>query len=252
MGRPESNRAIENKEILKRIEKIYEKSHKIYGSPRVWAALQKRGESCGLNRVARLMRLAGFQGRVVRVTRRVPGVQKFYERNDNLRLIKAAPVSINQQWVADLTYLKTQERHCYLATVMDVHSRKIVGWALGKDRTTTLTCRALLKAIRRRNPSPGLIFHSDRGVEYGGIKLRNILNKYGLRPSMSRAYHSQDNAHMESFFHSFKIEWVRGKFFPSMESLEKEIMHYIRFYNGYRLHSGIGYNSPNEYEKNLK
>ncbi len=94
---------------------------------------------------------------------------------------------------------------------MDVHSRKIVGWALGKDRTTELTCRALLKAIRGRNPSPGLIFHSDRGVEYGGIKLRNILNRYGLRVSMSRAYHSQGNAHMESFFHSMKIEWIRGK-----------------------------------------
>ncbi|MDY6974447.1 MAG: DDE-type integrase/transposase/recombinase, partial [Thermodesulfobacteriota bacterium] len=100
------------------------------------------------------MSLAGFQGRVVRVTRRVPGVQKFYERNENLRLMEPVPGAINQQWVGDLTYLKTQERACYLATVMDVHSRKVVGWALGKDRTTTLTCRALRKAIRQRNPSP--------------------------------------------------------------------------------------------------
>jgi putative transposase len=198
------------------------------------------------------MSLAGFQGRVVRVTRRVPGVQKFYERNENLRVTEPVPESINQQWVGDLTYIKTQERACYLATVMDVHSRKIVGWALGKDRTTKLTCWALLKAIRQRNPSPGLIFHSDRGVEYGGIKLRNMLNKYGLRASMSRAYHSQDNAHMESFFHSIKIECIRGKVFTCMEDLRGELFRYIRFYNSYRLHSGIGYNSPNEYERKLK
>ena len=252
MGRPEGKRSRENKDLLKRIERIYEKSHRIYGSPRVWAALRKGGESCGLNRVARLMSLAGFQGRVVRVTRRVPGVQKFYERNENLRLREAFPVSINQQWVGDLTYIKTQERACYLATVMDVNSRKIVGWALGRDRTTKLTCRALIKAIRQRNPSPGVIFHSDRGVEYGGIRLRNMLNKHGFRVSMSRAYHSQDNAHMESFFHSIKIECIRGKDFTSMEELKGELFRYIRFYNSYRLHSGIGYNSPNEYERKLK
>jgi putative transposase len=198
------------------------------------------------------MSLAGFQGRVVRVTRRVPGVQKFYERNENLRLGESFPETINKKWVGDITYIKTQERACYLATVMDIHSRKIVGWALGTDRTTKLTCRALLKAINQRKPSPGLIFHSDRGVEYGGIKLRNMLIKYGLRASMSRAYHSQDNAHMESFFHSIKIECIRGKEFNSVEELRGELSRYIRFYNTYRLHSGIGYNSPNEYERKLK
>ena len=252
LERPESRQSRENRQLLKRIEKIYEKSHRIYGSPRVWASLRKRGENSGLNRVARLMSLAGFQGRVVRVTRRVPGVQKFYERNENLRLKEPFPDSINQQWVGDLTYIKTRERACYLATVMDVHSRKIVGWALGEDRTTKLTCRALYKAIMQRDPSPGLIFHSDRGVEYGGIRLRDMLNKYGLRASMSRAYHSQDNAHMESFFHSIKIECIRGKTFGSMEDLRGELSRYIRFYNCYRLHSGIDYNSPNEYERKLK
>lgn len=195
------------------------------------------------------MRFAGLQGRVVKVTRRVPGVQKFYERNENLRLHKPMPGTINQQWVGDLTYLKTQERPCYLATVMDLYSRRIVGWALGKDRTTTLTCRALNNAIRQRDPEPGLIFHTDRGVEYGGIKLRDILKRHGFRASMSRAYHSQDNAHMESFFHSMKIEWIRAKTFVTMDELKGELQRYVRFYNSNRLHSGIGYYSPVEYER---
>lgn len=251
LGRPESKRTRENKELLKRIEKTYEESHKIYGSPRVWATLRKGGESCGLNRIARLMSLAGLQGRVVRVTRRVPGVQKFYERNENLRLTGPVPDSINQQWVGDLTYIKTRERACYLATVMDLYSRRIVGWALGKDRTTALTCLALNNAIRQRDPDPGVIFHTDRGVEYGGIKLREILKRHGLLASMSRAYHSQDNAHMESFFHSMKIEWIRGKTFVTMDELKGALRHYIRFYNCDRLHSGIGYDSPVEYERKL-
>lgn len=197
------------------------------------------------------MRLAGFQGRVVRVTRRVPGVQKFYERNENLRLTEPVPNSINKQWVGDLTYIKTLERSCYLATVMDLYSRRIVGWALGKDRTTALTCKALNSAIRQRNPAPGLIFHTDRGVEYGGIKLREIIERHGLLPSMSRSYHSQDNAHMESFFHSMKIEWIRGKRFVTMDELKGALQSYVRFYNQDRLHSGIGYDSPVEYERKL-
>jgi len=213
--------------------------------------LRKQGEEFGVNRVASLMRFAGLQGRVVKVTRRVPGVQKFYERNENLRLHKPMPGTINQQWVGDLTYLKTQERACYLATVMDLYSRRIVGWALGRDRTTKLTCKALNNAIRQRDPEPGLIFHSDRGVEYGGIKLRDILERHGFLASMSRAYHSQDNAHMESFFHSMKIEWIRGKTFVTMDELKGDLHRYVRFYNCNRLHSGIGYCSPVEYERKL-
>jgi len=126
-----------------------------------------------------------------------------------------------------------------------------VGWALGKDRTTALTCRALNNAIRQRDPDAGLIFHTDRGVEYGGIKLRDLLIRHGFRASMSRAYHSQDNAHMESFFHSMKIEWIRGKVFATMAELKNALRRYIQFYNRDRLHSGIGYVSPVEYESKL-
>lgn len=195
------------------------------------------------------MRMSGLQGRVVRVTRRAPGVQKFYERNENLRLHNPMPGGLDQQWVGDVTYLKTNERSCYMAAVMDLYSRKVVGWSLGTDRTTALTCHALKRAIRDRQPEAGLIFHSDRGVEYGGMQYRKVLDRHGILPSMSRAYRSQDNAHMESFFHSMKAEWIRGKSFTSMNELKRALNKYILFYNRDRLHSGIDYHSPVEYER---
>ena len=133
--------------------------------------------------------------------------------------------------------------------VMDVCSRKIIGWTLGRNRSTQLTTRALNRAIKDRNPNPGCIFHSDRGSEYGGYDSTNVLKRYGFRVSMNRAYHSQDNAHMESFFHSLKAEWIRGRSFESYEHLESALKTYMRFYNRYRLHSGIDYHTPVEYEK---
>lgn len=244
-----SVRARANQELLCRIERIHQGSHETYGSPRVWAALRKEGVRCGEKRVARVMRWAGLQGRVVKVTRRAPGVHRFYERHDNLRLGQPLPKGVNEQWVGDITYLKTNGKGCYLAVVMDVYSRRVVGWALGRDRTVQLTQRALQDALQERTPAAGCIFHSDRGVEYGGSGYSEELKRHGFRVSMSRAYHSQDNAHMESFFHSMKAEWIRGRSFQSFWELESSLRKYIHFYNGYRLHSGIDYHTPLEYER---
>lgn len=244
-----SGRAKANQELLRRIERIHQGSHETYGSPRVWAALRKGGVRCGEKRVARVMRWAGLRGRVVKVTRRAPGVHRFYERHENLRLGQPLPNGVNEQWVGDITYLRVHGKGCYLAVVMDVYSRKVVGWTLGRDRTVQLTQRALKNALQECTPAAGCIFHSDRGVEYGGSGYTDELKRHGFQISMSRAYHSQDNAHMESFFHSMKAEWIRGRSFQSFEELESSLRKYIHFYNHYRLHSGIDYHTPLEYEK---
>jgi transposase InsO family protein len=238
-----------NHQLLKRIEHIHARSHGTYGSPRVAQALRKQGIAASENRVARLMRAAGLQGRVVRVTRRAPGLHRFFEATDNLRVATAPPTGINQQWVGDVTFLKANGRPCFLAAVMDVRSRRIVGWAFGSDRTVNLTALAMQRAIRNRAPARALIFHSDRGIEYGAYHYRAILTKHGIRPSMNRPRCYQDNAHMESFFHTLKTEWIRGRSFATFAELEAALKTYIRFYNQHRLHSSIDYQTPEECER---
>ncbi len=237
-----------NRELLSRIFTIHEESYETYGSPRIYAALRRQGISCSENRIARLMHQAGIKGRVVKVTRRVPGVQRFYERHENLRLRNPFPSSVDQQWVGDITFLRVRGEQCFLAVIMDVYSRKVLGWALGHDRTTNLTLRALKQALAGHTPLPGCIFHSDRGVEYGAAVYTDELRRHGFLISMNRSYHSQDNAHMESFFHTIKAEWIRGSSFESFEGLEHALGIYMSFYNSHRLHSGIDYHTPLEYE----
>ncbi|MDE2485480.1 MAG: IS3 family transposase [candidate division NC10 bacterium] len=247
--RAPSARAEANHTLLQRIECIHRRSHGTYGSPRVVQALRKEGLAANKKRVARLMRTAGLKGRVVKVTRRAPGVHRFFEATDNLRVATAPPTAPNQQWVGDVTYLKANGRPCFLAVIMDVYSRRIVGWAVGLDRTVNLTALAMRRAIRNRGPAQALIFHSDRGIEYAAYRYRAILTQYGIRPSMNRPRYCQDNAHMESFFHTMKTEWIRGRTFASFAELEAALTAYIRFYNHYRLHSGIDYCTPEEYER---
>ncbi len=247
--RAPSGRAEANHTLLQRIERIHRRSHGTYGSPRVVQALHKQGIAAIEHRVARLMRAAGLKGRVVQVTRRAPGVHRFFEATDNLRVATAPPTAINQQWVGDVTALKANGRPCFLAAVMDIYSRRIVGWALGADRTVNLTWLAMRRAIRTRAPVHALIFHSDRGIEYGAYRYRAILTQHGIRPSMNRPLYCQDNAHMESFFHTMKTEWIRGRTFATFAELETALTAYIRFYNHHRLHSGIDYRTPEEYER---
>ena len=249
--RAPSARAEANTTLLQRIEAIHRRSHGTYGSPRVVQALHQHGIATSENRVARLMRGAGLMGRVVRVTRRAPGVHRFFEATDNLRVATAPPTAINQQWVGDVTYLKANGRPCFLAAVMDVTSRRIVGWAFGSDRTVNLTALAMQRAIRNRAPAPALIFHSDRGIEYAAYRYRAILTQHGVRPSMNRPRCWQDNAHMESFFHTMKTEWIRRRTFATFAELEAAVKAYIRFYNHHRLHSSIDYHTPEEYERLL-
>ncbi len=219
-------------------------------SPRVHEALRREGVRCSNKRVARLMRERGLRARVSRLYRKGSGmVRRFFAKTGNLRLEEPLPTRIDQIWVGDLTYLRLGKRWRYLATVMDLFSRRIVGWTLSRHRTVEVTLRALKRAIRARNPQPGLLFHSDRGIEYSGYGYQDFLQAKGIVPSMNRPRHCQDNAHMESFFHSLKAELTCQRNYASDAELNASIAGYIdRFYNKKRIHSSLGYHSPVEFE----
>jgi transposase InsO family protein len=155
----------------------------------------------------------------------------------------------DRRWVSDITYVATREGWLYLAAIMDLYSRRIVGWSMGQDLSADLALRALDQAVIRRRPSPGLIHHSDRGCQYASARYRQRLALHGILPSMSRSGCCYDNAAMESFFHTLKVELIGGLPFESREHARKAIFEYIEvFYNRRRRHSAIGYLSPEEFE----
>lgn len=237
---------------MKQIASVHTGSHGRYGSPRIHQALARAGVRVGRKRVARLMQEAGIAGRVATLYRRSPGTTRFYERHQNLRLELPPPTGIDQVWVGDLTYIRVGSAWRYLAVVMDLYSRRVIGWALGERKSAELTWRALRQALRRRAPSPGLLFHTDRGVEYGAHLIQQELARHGIRSSMNRPGCCTDNGHMESFFHSLKAEAIHGLRFTSEAELRHELNHYIgQFYNHRRLHSALGYRTPVEYEKRI-
>lgn len=248
--REESNRSRDDRQLLKKIVSIHDVSRGVYGSPRIHKVLQSDAIRVGKKRVARLMRLHNIQGRVVKVTRRQPGLHQFYARGENLRAGAVEPQAINREWVADITYLKPGKHWLYLATVMDVCSRRIVAWSLGRNKTVELTLGVLKRAISTRKPAPGLIFHTDRGIEYLSPRIRHELERHGIRPSANRPGRCTDNAHMESFFHTLKGELIRGSTFTNDKELRYALNSYINsFYNHRRLHSGINYQAPAQYEQ---
>lgn len=216
----------------------------------MWKALLKQGYQISRKRVARLMSEMGLIARVTRVTYRAPGMRRFLSSGENLRPDGAVPEEKDKVWVADVTYLKVQSQWHYLSAIMDLHSRRIVSWSLDTKRTTDITRRTLATAIKKRKPKSGLMLHTDRGVEYRGSEYQKDLERYGIKHSLSRPGKCTDNAHMESFFHSLKAELIRGSEFSSAEELKSALSRYINgFYNRKRLHSGIGYYSPIEYER---
>ena len=247
--RADSNRLLEDAELKDIIRKIYDDAEEVYGSPRVFKSLKKQGIAIGRKRVERLMREMKLSGRVVKVTRRMPGLKRFLATGENLRLGVDAPTGIDQVWVADITYLKVGNRWMYLSVIMDLYSRKVMAWTLDKQRTAEVTKRTLQYALRKRRPPSGLIFHTDRGIEYKGKVFQKVLKERGIKHSLNRLGYCTDNAHMESFFHSMKAELIRGRRYSIESELRYDLVRYInQFYNNKRLHSGIEYNSPVEYE----
>lgn len=250
LNRKDSRRKCENTLLTTIIKGIHQKSHGIYGSPRVTAMMHRLGHTASENRIARIMRAEGIVGRIKTRKKRAPAMVDVIKRTDNQRLKSAAPTGINQVWVGDVTYIWHQKRWQYLAVVMDVYSRKVLGWSLEPHRKKEITMKALRHALQNRQPEHGMLFHSDRGAEYGAGAYRALLSKHGLQPSMNRPGQCTDNAHMESFFHSLKGEWIKGEKYGTVEMLKEAIRKYIvHFYNRTRLHSSLNYCSPNEFER---
>jgi transposase InsO family protein len=175
------------------------------------------------------------------------GQKAFFRRFPNTER-QVALTSPNQVWVADITYIRVAGCWHYLAVVMDKCSRRILGWSLSRRRDSALTRRAFAHAVHRRKPLPGVVFHSDRGIEYAAHDLGRSLASYGLIQSMNRPRHMNDNAHMESFFHSLKSERLNGITFATDAHLKRELSNYFSFYNRVRLHSSLDYSSPATFE----
>jgi Transposase and inactivated derivatives len=238
----------QDERLVARIRAIFEVSEGTYGSPRIHAALVQAGWPVGRKRVARLMRASGLTARSARIYRRTPGTRTFFAAIPN-RVRDVHTTAPNQIWVGDVTYVKSAGQWRYLAVVMDRHSRRILGWSLAPRRALSLTLAVLNRALLRRRPAPGLIFHSDRGVEFSAYAFRARLAALGITQSMTRPREIGDNAFIESFFHTLKADVIHGHVFDNDHALRLAISHYTRRYNRTRMHSSLDYRSPIDYER---
>lgn len=249
LNRDEADRTLENRRLAKRIQQLFAEHDGNYGSPRIHAALRKAGENVNRKRVERLMRDMSLVGKASKLYRSKPLPENPCITVANLKRQEPSPVAVNQQWAGDVTYLKVDGQWSYLAVIIDLYSRSVVGWELSQTRTADLTVSALKKALLHRDVKPGLLFHSDRGAEYGAYQFQDELRRAGIRPSMNRPKHMTDNAHVESFFKTIKTESFRGLAFKSATQLRMTLAWYIdSYYNTNRLHSSLGFSTPNEYE----
>jgi len=222
-----------------------------YGAPRIHAALRTSGHRVGRHRIARLMRRNGLQG-LAAMPRRVRTTDSRHDypiAPNRLRRNFMATAS-NQIWLADLTYIRTGEGWLFLAALIDMHTRKVVGWSMRETLHASIAVEALRMAIARQRPPAGLIHHSDRGIQYAADEYRQVLASARITPSMSRKGNCLDNAPMESFFHTLKVERVHHRAYSTRAEARRDLFAYIEgFYNSRRLHSAIGYRSPAEMER---
>jgi len=235
--------------LINHIQREYRRSRKTYGSPRVYAQLKKQGIACNQKTVAKYMRQEGLKGQ--RKYRRVVTTNSKHDFPvaPNLLNREFQAERPNQKWVSDITYIRTAEGWLYLAGVLDLFSRKVVGWEMSSFIDADLVERALRMALYQRQPAIGLLHHSDRGSQYASHQIRDILATNHIQVSMSRRADCYDNAVMESFFGTLKNEWVHHQKYQTRSQARTDIFSYIEgFYNTVRLHSSLGYLSPNEFE----
>ena len=248
--RPESPRAKTDRELLSKIKRVHSKSNGVYGSPRIQAELTSEGCHVGRNKVARLMRLERLRGcpkRRFRVTTKRDPSHAVARNLLQQNFFAAAP---NQRWVADITYISTHQGFIYLAVVLDLYSRRIVGWSMSQWMSRRIVVSALRMAINARQPTGELIHHSDRGGQYTSDDFRNELAKYGIEASMSSTGNCYDNAVAESFFGLLKRERVNRVRYRTRDEARADIFEYIEvFYNRKRRHGFLGNISPTEFEQ---
>jgi putative transposase len=248
-----SARAVADEDLAGRIQVIYEQSRGTYGWPRVHQALRRDGVRVRRERVARIMRRKGLIGRCRRRWTRTTISDPQVTAIDRLkRAFGPGTVEINRVWVGDITYIWTWEGWAYLATVIDLASRRVVGWAVAEHMRAELACDALRMAIVHRRPAPGLMFHSDRGTQYTSSEFTGLLAEHHMTQSLSRPRQCWDNAVAESFFASLKLELIDRHSWASRIQVRRAVFDYIEvFYNRQRLHSSLGYSTPAEYEAKI-
>jgi putative transposase len=248
--RQPSTRQKDNEDLLGHIREVHTQSRRLYGSPRIAAELNKRGLRCGKNRVARIMKEYSIWAEVKkRRFRRTTDSRHHYALAANLLIDQR---QIEGVWASDITFVPTSEGWLYVAVVMNVKSRKIIGLCMSDKLSQDLTSAALRDAVGRQSPSEGMIHHSDRGRQYASYAYQELLRECGMTPSMSRSGNCYDNAYVESFFGTLKTELVHGERYRSKLEARLSIFEYVEmFYNRQRSHSALGYRSPEQYEKLL-
>ena len=246
-----SQREIQNQRLKQELVRLFDKNRKLYGSPRMTVCLRQAGIPCSRNRVARQMRSLRLKARQKRAFR--PKTTNSNHPNPiakNLLASAPRPKAVNQIWVGDITYIFTAQGWLYLAALMDLYSRKIVGWATSSSLETSLVEEALNQALANRQPAAGLLHHSDRGCQYASKSYRALLQRDHLQPSMSAAGNCYDNAAMESFWSTLKTEWLHHQHFQNHQQANLALFDYIEtFYNPKRLHSALDYHSPVDFER---
>lgn len=249
LHRTPSVREMANRQLLREIRLVHAEVNGIYGHRRIHAELLAQGFACGRHRIAGLMRRNGIRVRTRKRWRPVSGGQHLLPVAPNLLQRQFAAGDVNQRWVSDMTYIRTGEGWLYLAVVLDLYSRAIVGWAMHHRMQQELVHAALTMAVARRQPAGEMILHSDRGSQYCAFDYQALLKRHGIVPSHSRAGNCWDNAAMESFFRSLKSERVYLTHYRSYEEARTDGFDYIRFYNHQRRHSTLGYLTPVEFER---
>jgi transposase InsO family protein len=250
MDRPDCMRMCQKAELTEQIREIQRQVHHRYGTPRVTKELARRGRSVGHNRVARILREKGLGARPkrrFRVTTKSAQGPAVAENKLDRHFWAAA---VNQKWVSDITYVATAEGWLYLCVIVDLYSRRVVGWSMGTSLATELVTAAFMMAVMQRRPPRGLMFHSDRGTQYASRAFRKGLARHGMLQSMSRKGECWDNACAETFFKTLKTELIGQRIYRTREEAKAAIFEYIEvFYNRVRLHSYLGYTTPAEYEQ---
>jgi putative transposase len=244
-------RSQENHYLRQELRQLFVAHRRVYGSPRLTVCLQRMGIACSRNRVARHMQALQLKARQKRAFRpKTTDANHPHPIAPNRLAQTPAPRQTNRIWVGDITYVWTTEGWLYLAAVMDLFSRRIVGWSISSSLKTSLVKEALTQALVDRRPGPGLLHHSDRGCQYASAEYRRLLSSRKALPSMSSTGNCYDNAAMESFWSSLKTEWLHQQHFQTHRQAQLAIFDYIEtFYNPKRLHSALGYQSPVDFEQ---
>ncbi|MDH5216158.1 MAG: IS3 family transposase [Gammaproteobacteria bacterium] len=250
LSRPKSERQQRDDELKVQIKQSFLDSHGIYGAPRIHEDLKEQGEKVAKKRVARLMKEEELVARSIKAFKKTTVTDPVRPVADNLLQQDFGASAVNQRWVTDITYIRTDEGWLYLAAIMDLYSRAIVGWAMDKQMTVDLVCKALMMGLSGRKVTSGLILHSDRGVQYTAGDYQQQLDDHGIVCSMSGTGNCYDNAAMESFFHSLKTEWVYHEKYKTRDQAKASVFEYIEiFYNRTRRHSTIGQIAPMQFEQ---